>query len=308
MKRLLLCVALIVLLIGLWKTLRVNAAGEKQQQVTAPQSSGAVNASVADLVGSDTCMTCHEDVAKGFATSPHSRLALMHGGKGVTCESCHGPGRAHVEGGGEVTKIFRFTKASPKQIDATCLDCHAGAHPNFERSEHAKADVSCTSCHSIHKSSSEASLLKVAQPQLCYQCHGDVKGTFAMPFHHPVNEGAVKCSDCHDPHGTFKQNNLKSTADENLICTKCHVETRGPFVYEHAAVKAEGCVGCHTPHGSENARLLNMPSINTTCNQCHSQVAAGTFHSMNAGSQELTSCVNCHTMIHGSNLNQAFLK
>jgi DmsE family decaheme c-type cytochrome len=307
-KHLLLCVALIALLIGLWKTLRVNAAGEKQQQVTAQQSSSAVNSSAADLVGSDTCMTCHEDVAKGFATNPHSRLALMHGGKGVTCESCHGPGRAHVEGGGDVTKIFRFTKASATQIDATCLGCHAGAHPNFERSEHAKADVSCTSCHSVHKSTSEASLLKVEQPKLCYQCHGDVKGTFAMPFHHPVNEGAVKCSDCHDPHGTFKQNNLKSTADENLICTKCHVETRGPFVYEHAAVKAEGCVGCHTPHGSQNARLLNMPSINTTCNQCHSQVAAGTFHSMGAGSQELTPCTSCHTMIHGSNLNQAFLK
>jgi DmsE family decaheme c-type cytochrome len=301
MKRLLMFVALMVWLPGLWKTVWVNAA-------PAPQSSAAVNGSAADLVGSDTCMTCHADVAKGFDTNPHSRLALMHGGKGVTCESCHGPGRAHVEGGGDVTKILQFTKASAKQIDATCLGCHAGAHPNFERSEHAKADVSCTSCHSVHKSTSEASLLKVAQPQLCYQCHGDVKGTFAMPFHHPVNEGAVNCSDCHDPHGTFKQNNLKSTADENLICTKCHVETRGPFVYEHAAVKAEGCMSCHTPHGSQNARLLNMPGINTLCNQCHSPVSAGTFHSMNAGSSELTPCTSCHTFIHGSNLNQAFLK
>jgi DmsE family decaheme c-type cytochrome len=109
-------------------------------------------------------------------------------------------------------------------------------------------------------------------------------------------------------HGTFRENNLKSTADENLICTKCHVEMRGPFVYEHAAVKAEGCMGCHTPHGSQNARLLNMPQIATLCNQCHSPVAAGTFHSMGAGSSEVTPCTNCHTWIHGSNLNQAFLK
>ena len=36
-----------------------------------------------------------------------------------------------------------------------------------------------------------------------------------MPFHHPVNEGLVKCSDCHDVHGTFGNNNLKSTADQN---------------------------------------------------------------------------------------------
>jgi DmsE family decaheme c-type cytochrome len=154
----------------------------------------------------------------------------------------------------------------------------------------------------------EGILLKASQPMLCYQCHSDVKGTFAMPFHHPVNEGAVTCSDCHDPHGTFNENNLRSTVDQNLICTKCHVEKRGPFVYEHAAVKGEGCMGCHTPHGSQNARLLNMPSVATMCNQCHSPVAAGTFHSMGAGSSELTPCTNCHTWIHGSNLNQAFLK
>jgi DmsE family decaheme c-type cytochrome len=93
-----------------------------------------------------------------------------------------------------------------------------------------------------------------------------------------------------------------------MICTKCHTETRGPFVFEHAAVKAEGCLGCHTPHGSQNARLLNMPQINTLCNQCHSPVAAGTVHAMGAGSSELTPCISCHTMIHGSNINPAFLR
>jgi DmsE family decaheme c-type cytochrome len=232
----------------------------------------------------------------------------MHGKEGVTCENCHGPGKAHVDSGGDVTKIFRFSQASAKQIDATCLGCHSEAHPNFVRSEHGKAGLSCTSCHSIHNFKTEDALLKLDQPKLCFQCHADTKGAFEMPFHHPVNEGSVNCSDCHDPHGTFEENNLRSTADQNKVCTKCHVETRGPFVYEHAPVKAEGCMACHTPHGSQNARLLNMPSINTLCNQCHSQVAAGTFHSMNAGSQELTPCTSCHTMIHGSNINQAFIR
>ena len=76
-----------------------------------------------------------------------------------------------------------------------------------------------------------------------------------MPFHHKVNEGLVKCSDCHDVHGTFSNNNLKSTADQNMICTKCHTEMRGPFVYEHAPVKAEGCTGL--PHA---ARFAECPA------------------------------------------------
>ncbi len=61
---------------------------------------------------------------------------------------------------------------------------------------------------------------------------------------------------------------------------------RGPFVFEHAPVKAEGCMACHTPHGSQNPRLLNMPNVNVLCNQCHSAVAAGTVHGQGQGSSD----------------------
>ncbi len=259
-------------------------------------------------VGSETCTLCHTDLAKKFDNNPHAKLALLHGGKGVSCESCHGPGQAHVDGGGDVTKIRQLSKMTAKEVDTTCLGCHAGAHPNFERSPHAKADVSCTSCHSVHNAGSEVALLRVDQPKLCYQCHTDVKANFAQPFHHRVDEGLIKCSDCHDTHGTFGNNNIKSTADQNQICVKCHTETRGPFVFEHAAVKSEGCVGCHTPHGSQNARLLNVPNINQMCNQCHSPVSGSTVHGINAGSADAIPCISCHTMVHGSNVNPAFIR
>jgi DmsE family decaheme c-type cytochrome len=275
-----------------------------------PRQAGATAAlaPTGDYVGSEMCATCHQEVSDKFATNPHTKMALMHGKSGITCENCHGAGRAHVEGGGDVTKIFNPAKATPKQINERCESCHAGTHPDFDRSPHAKAGLSCTSCHDIHNSKDSEQLLKASQPTLCFQCHTDVKPSFSMPFHHRVNEGLIQCSDCHDVHGTFGNSNLKSTADQNAICTKCHTETRGPFVYEHAAVKGEGCLGCHTPHGSQNARLLNMPSINTLCNQCHSPVAAGTVHGMNAGSAELNPCTSCHTYIHGSNMNAAFLR
>lgn len=292
---------------GLAGTRPVRAASCGGQQPAAASQQGAAT-DPTQFVGQGTCATCHEDMVKRFDTNPHSRLALEHAGKGVTCESCHGAGKAHVEGGGDVTKIFRFDKATAKETDARCLTCHAGAHPNFERSPHARADLSCTSCHSVHAPKTDVALLKASQPELCFTCHSDTKPAFNMPFHHPVNEGVVQCSDCHDVHGSFQPNNLRATADQNAICTKCHTETRGPFVYEHAAVKAEGCVGCHSPHGSQNARMLNMPSINTLCNQCHSPVAAHTVTGMNEGSAELAPCTSCHTNVHGSNINGAFLR
>ena len=293
----------LLMLGGLWLASHAMAApgpkpaGQQKQQAAA-----------SEYVGSETCATCHEDVAKGFANNPHTKMAQMHGSSGITCENCHGPGKAHVDGGGDITKIFNPAKHSPKEVDETCLKCHAGTHPDFERSPHAKANVGCISCHSIHQAKTDEKLLKASQPTLCFQCHADQKAQFNMPVHHKVNEGLVKCSDCHNPHGTFQSSNLRVNADQTAICTKCHTDVRGPFVYEHAPVKAEGCTACHTPHGSQNARLLNMPNINVLCNQCHNAVALGTVHGQGQGSSDSVPCTSCHTYIHGSNLNAAFLR
>jgi DmsE family decaheme c-type cytochrome len=266
------------------------------------------NHPASEFVGSETCATCHEEVAKKLADTPHSRIEALHGKAGASCESCHGPGKAHVDGGGDITKIINPAKANPRQISATCLTCHAGAHPNFAQSNHAKAGVSCVSCHSVHDAKEEKFLLKAKQPDLCLTCHADQKASFNQLFHHKVEEGLIKCSDCHDSHGTFEDKQLRTTADKNAICTKCHTETRGPFVFEHVPVKAEGCMACHTPHGSQNARLLNVPNVNQLCNQCHSAVAAGTVHGQGAGSPDQPPCIGCHTFIHGSNTNPAFIR
>lgn len=316
MRRLLFASSMITVLLWLCTPHRVVYAADLDKQKSDP---GSTNASVkkdppinpADYVGSETCTTCHAEVSTKFAINPHSKLALMHGGKGVTCESCHGPGKAHVESGGDATKIFQFSKATPKMVDDKCLSCHANTHANFERSSHGAAGVSCTSCHSSHVFQSEANLLRVSEPKLCYACHTDAKAAFAQPFHHKVNEGLMKCSDCHNPHGTFEDKLLKSSADQNAICTKCHAETAGPFVYEHPPLKTEGCTSCHFPHGSPNPRLLTRNNVNSLCLQCHSAsmnfTAPGTplFHNQ---ANQYQACTVCHVQIHGSNASSVFFK
>ena len=272
--------------------------------------SKAAQAVSGDYVGSETCATCHEEAAKGFASNPHVKIAQMHGKSGVTCEGCHEPGKAHVDGGGDVSKIFNPAKATAKEVDARCLSCHQGQHANFERTAHGENKVSCVSCHSIHHGTDEEHLLTVAQPKLCYQCHTDAKSQFNMPFHHKVEEGLMKCTDCHDPHGTFNQKNLRASSQMDAVCTKCHSETAGPFVYEHMVVKTEGCTACHTPHGGPNPRLLNRANVNTICLQCHSPSPnfttgepIGPAHNQ---AVQYQSCTICHTSIHGSNTSPIF--
>ena len=283
--------------------------------LAAPQAGGkaggqAGNAAPADFAGSDTCASCHADVAARFADNPHVKLAQMHGQNGVTCENCHGPGKAHA-GGGDPGKIFNPAKGPAREVDARCLPCHQGKHSNPERSGHGEANVSCVNCHRVHAGNER--LIKAAQPALCFECHADAKPQFSMASHHQVEEGRMQCTDCHDPHGAFGLKGLKSAAQQDAVCTRCHGQMAGPFVYEHDAVKTEGCTACHFPHGGPNPRLLNRASVNTICQQCHSpsmasatpSTPAPTAHSQAGKDQP---CTMCHADIHGSNVHPNFFK
>jgi DmsE family decaheme c-type cytochrome len=306
MRRSLVCFSIFLLSAFIWSGGTLRAAAAKGSQAAGPKNAVATEnpARPEDFAGSEACASCHGDLAKGLASNPHSKLALEHGGQGVTCEGCHGPGKAHIDGGGDVTKIFRFTKATPKETDSKCLGCHEGKHPNFDRSAHGEANVSCLGCHSIHQSGQPLHLLKVSQPTLCYSCHSDIKPEFSKPFHHKVDEGVIGCSDCHDPHGSFQKKGLKTAAQNDQVCVKCHSETAGPFVFEHPPVKAEGCSTCHSPHGSPNARLLTRSNVNTLCIQCHA-TPSGPAHNQ---ATQYQACTVCHTQVHGSNASFVFFK
>ena len=149
---------LLLLASGVFTAAALAAPAAKSADTKAPA------AAASQFVGSETCATCHQEVAKKFAFNKHAQLAGEHMAKGAGCESCHGAGKAHVDGGGDPTKIFNPAKASAKDVDAKCLSCHAGAHPNFERSPHAKANVGCTSCHSVHSGDTKDHLLKAKAP------------------------------------------------------------------------------------------------------------------------------------------------
>jgi DmsE family decaheme c-type cytochrome len=131
-------------------------------------------------VGSETCKTCHEDIYDSWEKTPHWKTTLdtKGGPSHQGCETCHGPGAAHVAAGGDVTKIFTFKKASTKEINDRCMTCHAGGtqHMNAINSVHTKNDVSCISCHSPHHSARPEFLLVKAQPELCYGVPSAAKG------------------------------------------------------------------------------------------------------------------------------------
>ncbi|HVA93828.1 MAG TPA: DmsE family decaheme c-type cytochrome, partial [Candidatus Dormibacteraeota bacterium] len=286
-----------------------RASYASNQDNTAPAA-----ADTTGYVGSETCKTCHEDIYNSWEKSPHWKTTLntKAGPSRQGCEGCHGPGAAHVAGGGDITKIYIFTNHTAKEIAARCETCHASGpqHMNALNSVHTKNGISCISCHSPHHAQTSQFLLVKAQPELCYTCHQDKRAQFEMPFHHRVNEGLVKCTDCHNPHGTVAPNQLRTSAAQDAVCFTCHADKRGPFVFEHEPVKVEGCETCHTPHGSPNAHLLKVSNVNILCLSCHTTSFANapgapSFHNQAAQYQ---ACTLCHTQIHGSNIDHTFFK
>jgi DmsE family decaheme c-type cytochrome len=290
----------------------------------------ATGAETKGYVGSDKCKTCHADVAFNFYKNPHSRIrsTAKDPQEAVACESCHGPGEAHVAAGGGKATIVAFSQLPQEQVLKACLKCHAQSvsRANIQRSSHTLNGVVCTNCHSVLKARSAKSLLAQNIVPLCYTCHADVRAEFSMPFKHRVNEGVIVCTDCHNPHGTaaptwnmvVRPRLVDQAMGNEEACLKCHSEKRGPFVFEHPVVRINGCEQCHYPHGSTNSRLLRRPVVFTLCLECHNNGVPQSSRASNKLSPPMAphsmtdprfqNCTNCHTHIHGSNSDATILR
>jgi len=305
-------------------------------QATAPQAAAPQTAAPQaaasgpnHYVGSAVCKTCHPDVTLNFYKNPHYKSVASgkEAPEKTGCEGCHGAGGNHVAArGGKMTIPHAFSQMTPKQVLDDCLQCHSKdiSKANIQRSIHTESDVVCSNCHSIHKPATPKFLLTKVQRELCYDCHQSVRAQFDMPVKHRVNEGAVQCSDCHNPHGTFastwstglNSRMVDQSPGGEEACVKCHQEKRGPFVYEHAAIRVGGCETCHSPHGSMNSKLLRRPVVYTLCLECHNGAgsgvsAAGVLGQSSAHNMldpRFQNCTLCHSRIHGSNSDANLLR
>ena len=142
----------------------------------------------------------------------------------------------------------------------------------WHASTHERYGVACTDCHNPHPHANVRQIvninhygveqpkrlaMSVQEPEACYKCHQKMFAQNHLPSHHPIMEGKMVCSDCHDPHGQLEKNLKAETI--NQLCYKCHAEKTGPFAYPHPPVN-ENCDICHEPHGTVANNLLRQPA------------------------------------------------
>lgn len=275
---------------------------------TSPVRGAAQTPAERDYVGVAECISCHEVQGKGYRESPHARQwddrapAADRG-----CETCHGPGRAHVEDVGAKGRLRDFKAIAPRDVSQACMSCHnREEHAQWQGSMHDSRNVTCITCHSVHTPKSEKGQLKQASiTATCAQCHRDKAARLQRSAHMPVREGKMECTTCHNQHGSSNVRLLRTGSDVTSFCVTCHTEKRGPFLWEHPSVR-ENCATCHDPHGSSNDRML-VAKVPMLCQRCHifSRHPSTDYDNVALASRNVhmisRGCVNCHSNIHGSN-------
>lgn len=240
------------------------------------------------------CAECHATGYKrNFGKKTH-KYASSEAEIGVGCESCHGPGSAHLDwaAGRAVTK-------SPVDLNelglTISLTSDAGAETQIQQ---------CAGCHSRRETIGDgnpipgtpfhdAYNLSVLRPGL-YQNDGQVLDevyVYGSFLQSKMYARGVTCTNCHEPHSAgFK-------IEGNGLCTQCHSEAGNPdfptlskasydspshHFHEDGSAGAQ-CKNCHMPEKtymgidvrSDHSFRIPRPDLGAetsspdTCTSCH---------------------------------------
>ncbi|MCW3490431.1 carboxypeptidase regulatory-like domain-containing protein [Dethiobacter alkaliphilus] len=221
-------------------------------------------------VGEDRqCLECHDNMGQSF-----------HSTASVTCESCHGPGQAHLDVRRRQDKLETISVS----YDAgTCGQCHEQYY-EWEKS--------------MHSDGYAFGFNEIAQPLLltCGKCH--------------YPQGFIRTTSVMEQDGVgFKD-----------VSTMKPMFPAGPMFFDFSALPVEdgesiSCVTCHDPHGestAENPVALRLGSADALCATCHEEkwhnaimrgIAGemGSAYEYPGGEYDLAnphlteeSCVRCH--------------
>ena len=278
-----------------------------------------LHSALAQAPGPEVCAGCHEESVNFYKNSIHGQKGNLRGPANAgECATCHGDGTEHVKAGGGrgvggIKNVGgKSASMSADDKNAVCMTCHAGGskRTHWEGSTHQARGNACTSCHTMH--TRDKVLTKITQPEVCFACHKQQRVDSNRMFRHPILEGKVACSDCHNPHGSIGRALMKR---DNVVetCYQCHAEKRGPFVHQHDPVTEDWAI-CHNPHGTvADSMLKQRPPF--LCHSCHTPhggvipalrgqggVTTGNVTGKNTiALTQARGCLNCHTQIHGGN-------
>lgn len=229
------------------------------------------------------CASCHTSGYRPTPRPPGGEGPRYHArALGVDCESCHGPGAAHLAfretAASGRDPILDFGALSRERALMACLRCHMEAEdvePGFEVGADVlefRTPTLLTDPERVDPYARPVELIYDGVPFLASRC---------------ATEGALTCLTCHDPHGSEHPSQLRRPPTDDTTCTTCHTEIgQDPRAHTHHDPAGAGgrCVACHMPwltiergHGVVADHSISTPAFDlagdrlaaNACVQCH---------------------------------------
>jgi len=238
------------------------------------------------------CQECHGSQINVAFDRDHHAYITRFTSLAINCESCHGPGRKHVDGvqSGKIAESSEIGIRPLSTLDKdasleVCFQCHAvkdviqpGYLPGKSIRDHYSQKLSLLGDSPL-STDGRVATFAYQEGHLFSDCY--------------VN-GSMTCVDCHDPHSQgyrdVQRNPLPDRYD-NRQCTGCHAsKSEAPEKHSHHQKDSEGnrCVSCHMPYlqhpevgkqirfaRSDHSIAIPRPSfdaalgLESACRQCH---------------------------------------
>lgn len=226
------------------------------------------------------CFDCHvSQVSTNYDLQTDSYDTIWKE-PGINCETCHGPGQAHIRvcrqaENGKVPadlKIIRIGKFSVEQNNSLCAPCHAKMRPittNFQPGDSYFEHYDLVSLE--HRD--------------FYPDGRDLGENYTYTswrLSPCAQSGELDCLHCHTSSGRYRFEGDQA----NNACMPCHAEyVQRPGEHAHHSAESTGsvCVNCHMP----TTQFARMERTDHSM-RSPAPAATKTFGSPNA-------CNNCHT-------------
>ncbi|MBP9882971.1 MAG: tetratricopeptide repeat protein [Chitinophagales bacterium] len=224
------------------------------------------------------CASCHSTGLQRNYDEERNSYHTTFSHLTVSCESCHGMGKHHMEyinttsyqKGKKVAGSYLLLnkEANNKQQLSGCVQCHA-------RRMEVAADM-------IHSSEVLDNFIPTLPTTENYFADGQFReedyefGSFTQS---KMYHRGVKCSNCHNPHTG------KTIAAGNKLCLQCHQPKYDAATHHFHTVNTAGaeCISCHMPsriymgNDVRHDHSFRVPrpdqsvkyAVPNACNKCH---------------------------------------
>ena len=231
-------------------------------------------------IGTKNCINCHPKQKKLYNQHVHSMkkeagMEMLKDEKGIGCESCHGPGQAHVSiGAKELSKLkakkgdFKITVNKKSELCGSCHnktdkdkivlvdDSLIASQQQYAELKHSvkvkKFKMTCGMCHEPHSTAKEQKGIK----RKCLDCH---KGKYKVDINIPAM-AKLSCEDCHMPYAV---KNAKATMIQGYNKGDTHSHIFG------ISVDPDYTLNDGTKHASITKDGLARLTVEMTCYACH---------------------------------------